>query len=132
MTTLGSLVYVYMNLIESPIFLVNKMRFDEARVNLAKIAAFNGLTENFENTEFTKEADIKRSMQALAPAVSTSFDKNDTKKLQLLAMHIDCEERAALMPVDSDAEESMVRPADTTVLSTQAIKAPTMIDDEYS
>ena len=70
LTTLGSLIYVYMHLIESPIFLVNKMKFDEARVNLAKIAAFNGLSETFEDIVFTKEAEINRSMQAIPPTVN--------------------------------------------------------------
>lgn len=53
-----SLIYVYLYFYESPSFLINKLRFQEARENLAKIAAFNGISEDFQGMVFTKEAEL--------------------------------------------------------------------------
>ena len=57
-TTVISLIYAYFYLVESPTYLVNRLRFKEARENLAVIAEFNGVYEDFRGTIFTKEADI--------------------------------------------------------------------------
>lgn len=62
LTLLGSFTLFH----ESPSFLFSKLRFDEARENLAKIAAFNGVhSEDFKNTIFTKEVEVQRTAQIL-------------------------------------------------------------------